>query len=913
MTLKVSDLPLPGPDQDVERPYLDPDQIDSSFPMEQYREGQREAIEFAVKAFNDGKRMVILECPTGSGKSAIAMTLAEMVKRSYYLTITKILQDQLTRDFQRSIVVLKGRNAYPCTFYKREGAKMVDRQIWTQEQLEQEAAIHTDCGVGFCRSRWNSTGNNFYCGSCFPKHNPSVSGRTGTLESLPLGMTYSACPYYEQVYAALNSRKVAMNFSSFLYQTMMTKRFNSPRDLMIVDECHNVEPQLLSFVSFSITDSHLQRKGIFIPELETPYDYYNWFLEADVLGSIRDAIKEANQRDDARTVDELARLASKYDLFVKHVQEDKSGVEWVSEYDEKQNRYGGATHRRVTIKPVFVHSFANKLLFNYAKCILLMSATVLDVDVICRSLGLHRSQVAAKRVRNRFPKANRPIYVKPVAKMTGGKKAMSRWAPPLMRGVDDIADRHSGEKGIIHTHNFAIMEYILEHCSSGLKSRLLNQRDFHDKFEMLREHSRSKDTVLIAPAMHEGIDLAGPLCYDCQTEVLTVDGWRGLPYVSEDDEVAVFDASDYSIRFEEPIQVIDSTADDWVEIGNATNDLLVTASHRMLWFDTITGRLQENTADQRPPDGAYQFVSGGLHHGGGLELLDDEIRLIAALQSEGFRLSSGDHYLLFVPGDPAKVVFIGDVLQRLGIQYTTQVQDSGLVFTLPWYRVQRLAGLTQVNNNAVWDMNNLLKLSLYQRQLLIRQLSFWNGSAQSPPNQLGPIVYDPRRPEDLDTIQAVAVLSGFNTVRDDHRLICRLGTLHGPGSPGGDLEHQRHKFPRRCYCLQVSTGWLVVRRRGKVSISGNSRFQVICKIPFANCFDDKQLARRVQLDRRYYVWLTALKLVQSYGRSVRSDTDYASTYILDESIYKFLIDAKKMLPQWFQEAIIHTDNDSRTR
>lgn len=210
-------------------------------------------------------------------------------------------------------------------------------------------------------------------------------------------------------------------------------------------------------------------------------------------------------------------------------------------------------------------------------------------------------------------------------------------------------------------------------------------------------------------------------------------------------------------------------------------------------------------------------------------------------------------------------------------------------------------------------MNNLLKLSLYQRQLLIRQLSFWNGSAQSPPNQLGPIVYDPRRPEDLDTIQAVAVLSGFNTVRDDHRLICRLGTLHGPGSPGGDLEHQRHKFPRRCYCLQVSTGWLVVRRRGKVSISGNSRFQVICKIPFANCFDDKQLARRVQLDRRYYVWLTALKLVQSYGRSVRSDTDYASTYILDESIYKFLIDAKKMLPQWFQEAIIHTDNDSRTR
>jgi Rad3-related DNA helicase len=49
--------------------------------------------------------------------------------------------------------------------------------------------------------------------------------------------------------------------------------------------------------------------------------------------------------------------------------------------------------------------------------------------------------------------------------------------------------------------------------------------------------------------------------------------------------------------------------------------------------------------------------------------------------------------------------------------------------------------------------------------------------------------------------------------------------------------------------------------------------------------------------------LTAVKLVQSVGRSVRSETDYADTYILDEAVHKFLKDAKRMLPGWFTEAI----------
>src|SRR4051812_3661661 len=69
------------------------------FPLDQPRDGQIEAIRFILETFNSGKKFAILEAPTGAGKSAIGMTVSRYVSRSFYLTIQKILQDQLTKEF----------------------------------------------------------------------------------------------------------------------------------------------------------------------------------------------------------------------------------------------------------------------------------------------------------------------------------------------------------------------------------------------------------------------------------------------------------------------------------------------------------------------------------------------------------------------------------------------------------------------------------------------------------------------------------------------------------------------------------------------------------------------------------------------------------------------------------------------
>jgi Rad3-related DNA helicase len=57
-------------------------------------------------------------------------------------------------------------------------------------------------------------------------------------------------------------------------------------------------------------------------------------------------------------------------------------------------------------------------------------------------------------------------------------------------------------------------------------------------------------------------------------------------------------------------------------------------------------------------------------------------------------------------------------------------------------------------------------------------------------------------------------------------------------------------------------------------------------------------------DPNWYNWNTILRLVQAYGRSIRSKEDFANTYILDSSISYLIRNAREMLPKWFSDAII---------
>ncbi len=82
-----------------------------------------------------------------------------------------------------------------------------------------------------------------------------------------------------------------------------------------------------------------------------------------------------------------------------------------------------------------------------------------------------------------------------------------------------------------------------------------------------------------------------------------------------------------------------------------------------------------------------------------------------------------------------------------------------------------------------------------------------------------------------------------------------------------------------------------------------SRFQIIVKVPYPD-LTDRKISAMKERDPNWYTWNTILRLVQAYGRSIRSKDDFANTYILDSSISYLIRNASEMLPKWFSDAII---------
>ena len=82
-----------------------------------------------------------------------------------------------------------------------------------------------------------------------------------------------------------------------------------------------------------------------------------------------------------------------------------------------------------------------------------------------------------------------------------------------------------------------------------------------------------------------------------------------------------------------------------------------------------------------------------------------------------------------------------------------------------------------------------------------------------------------------------------------------------------------------------------------------SRFQVIMKVPYPSLGSQK-IKKRMDSMPAWYGWMTMTTLIQSYGRSVRSMTDSADTYIMDECFGDVMQKTGYLMPKYFQEAII---------
>ncbi len=89
-----------------------------------------------------------------------------------------------------------------------------------------------------------------------------------------------------------------------------------------------------------------------------------------------------------------------------------------------------------------------------------------------------------------------------------------------------------------------------------------------------------------------------------------------------------------------------------------------------------------------------------------------------------------------------------------------------------------------------------------------------------------------------------------------------------------------------------------------VDLKGDlSKFQVICKVPYPY-LGDPIVKKRMNKNKGWYGLQTAKSIVQSCGRSVRSSSDTAVTYILDSDWDRFYSRNRKIFPKDFIKCLV---------
>lgn len=81
-----------------------------------------------------------------------------------------------------------------------------------------------------------------------------------------------------------------------------------------------------------------------------------------------------------------------------------------------------------------------------------------------------------------------------------------------------------------------------------------------------------------------------------------------------------------------------------------------------------------------------------------------------------------------------------------------------------------------------------------------------------------------------------------------------------------------------------------------------SRFQIIAKVPYPN-YTEKRVKAKMEKFPLWYTSQTLTKILQGFGRSIRSENDWAKTYVLDTAINNVFFKAQSMIPRAYYDVL----------
>jgi Rad3-related DNA helicase len=466
-----------------------------------FRKGQLEAIVDILETFYGGEHnLYLLDAPTGSGKSCIALMTAEMINRAhlkgYILASDLSLFDQYNRDIQRSFPdfgAIKGNDNYMCVVNNEKFSMGMCKINNTSYEDAEDLPCFTSRGYLYNRKRAIAAPTSLLTYSYWLVQRCYVEPR---MKAKSKGV-----PFAKRDFTVCDeAHKV----------TEIVQNHFSPRiDTLVIEKLRKFDSFLKKndFVNSANIDLHRRRLEMLIAS-QDDQSTYSLLKDAELifLDYVKAGAGLADQMKDQfiaglmpvdwkiamREYDMVKDIHCKLEDYNHIISE--TGIDYMIKTGNEESAVFNCLDESYMMDKYFHQQAGFKLL---------MTATMGDPKDFLRVIGARGGRY--RKIENTFDFSSSPINYWPNHRMSFNEKEKN--FPWLVSSIEKILDTHAKESGIIHTGSYDLSKKIFENLRPDLRERVHLYVDSKEKEKKMSNFHEAENSVIMGPSLLEGLDL----------------------------------------------------------------------------------------------------------------------------------------------------------------------------------------------------------------------------------------------------------------------------------------------------------------------------------------------------------------------------------------------------------------------
>ena len=423
------------------------------------RHEQQQTLIHLQNAIDQQKKYLFVQMPTGGGKSYLGPALNQYISdntpndeeihgRCFLITPTKQLQDQYQQTFYQfkniDCSVLKGTSNYMCDIH----------------------SMFDICDPA--------------CISCQNQYTKAKE-------------------------IADASDYIIMNTMIAFYRFYYNKQIKN-RQLLVIDEAHNLEQHLIRFGEINITSNMCKKYQIEFYTSITEKQAIQWIIKK-LIPAICEHQKQQKQiaLQLATKKTDKKKLAKINTIIEKNTKLKQKLSDFI---DNDSNRYvfDNSGKNSITWKQKNIADNFNDIIANKANHILIMSATLGNQRQLYQQLEIDPHEAAFIDVDSPINIKRRPIYNISIGNM--GQKHQHKTKPKVLDAVNALINsKHKNDNGVIHTSSYALSKWLCNNIKTHHK--IFNHNDINDnrEYQLIKFTTCKQPSILISPSFTEGLDL----------------------------------------------------------------------------------------------------------------------------------------------------------------------------------------------------------------------------------------------------------------------------------------------------------------------------------------------------------------------------------------------------------------------